>query len=163
MLGFFSKFFGAFVGWLILAYLGLEGLGVFVFLVFVFLFCVAFVSVLFALFLFCCWIVFGGWFLFYFFGVGSLFCFLVVFCFLEGFLAQRATSLGPKPFWFVFVLWLFLFFFFFFLLDLTWPLNPPYLRFVFFVFFLAFLSLILFIEKPCSPPPNKKRACLVSF
>ena len=34
---------GAFVGWLILVYFGLEGLGVFVFLVFVFRFCVAFV------------------------------------------------------------------------------------------------------------------------
>ena len=64
--------FGAFLGWLIVVHLGLEGLGVFVFLVFVFLFCVAFVSVLFALFLvlwldvvvlfFCCFFVvfFGG-------------------------------------------------------------------------------------------------------
>ena len=43
--------FGGFSGWLIVVHLGLEGLGVFVFLVFVFLFCVAFVSVLFALFL----------------------------------------------------------------------------------------------------------------
>ena len=41
--------FGAFLGWLIVVHLGLEGLGVFVFLVFVFLFCVAFVSVAFAL------------------------------------------------------------------------------------------------------------------
>ena len=41
------------------------------FLVFVFVFCVAFVSVLFVLFLFCCWIVFG---------VGS--CFALVFVFL---------------------------------------------------------------------------------
>ena len=41
--------FGAFLGWLIIVHLGLEGLGVFVFLVFVFLCCVAFVSVLFAL------------------------------------------------------------------------------------------------------------------
>ena len=57
----FSSLWG-FVGWLVLVYLGLEGLGVFVFLVFVFLlfrFCFCFVSVLFALFLFCCWIVFG--------------------------------------------------------------------------------------------------------
>ena len=45
ILGFF------FLGWLIVVRLGLEGLGVFVFLVFVFLFCLAFVSVLFALFL----------------------------------------------------------------------------------------------------------------
>ena len=40
---------GAFLGWLFVVHLGLEGLGAFVFLVFVFLFCVAFVSVLFAL------------------------------------------------------------------------------------------------------------------
>ena len=46
----FSQFWGAFLGWLIVVHLGLEGLGVFVFLVFVSLFfCVAFVSVLFAL------------------------------------------------------------------------------------------------------------------
>ena len=70
----FSQFWGAFVGWFILACLGLEGLGVFVFLVFVFLFCVIFVSVLFALLLFCCWIVLG---------VGSCFvfcCFCFLFC-----------------------------------------------------------------------------------
>ena len=42
---------GGVLGWLIVVHLGLEGLGVFVFLVFVFLCCVAFVSVLFALFL----------------------------------------------------------------------------------------------------------------
>ena len=42
MLVFFPNFF---LGWLILVYLGLEGLGVVVFLVFVFSFCVAFVSV----------------------------------------------------------------------------------------------------------------------
>ena len=56
-------------------FLGLEGLGVFVFLVFlVFVFGVRVdvVSVLFALFLFCCWIVFG---------VGSWFAFVFVFLF----------------------------------------------------------------------------------
>ena len=42
---------GAFVGRLLLVYLGFEGLGVFVFLVFVF-FCLGFCF--FALFLFCC-------------------------------------------------------------------------------------------------------------
>ena len=47
----FPSFLGFFLGWLIVVHLGLEGLGVFVFLVFVFLFCLAFVSVLFALFL----------------------------------------------------------------------------------------------------------------
>ena len=67
-----SLFGGAFVGWLILVYLGLEGLGVFVFLLFVFLFCVAFVSVLFALCLFCLLDCFGCWFLFC--------CFVVFFC-----------------------------------------------------------------------------------
>ena len=41
---FFPSFLG-FVGWLLLVYLGLEGLGVFVFLVFAFLFGVGFVSV----------------------------------------------------------------------------------------------------------------------
>ena len=71
-----------------------EGLGVFVFLVFVFVFCVAFVSVLFALFLFCCWIVFGVgscfalvfcFFLFFFvFFVFSVFFFLLFFCFQVG-------------------------------------------------------------------------------
>ena len=63
----FFPIFGFFWGWLIVVHLGLEGLGVFVFLVFVFLFCLAFVSVLFALLLvlwldvvvfFCCFFVF---------------------------------------------------------------------------------------------------------
>ena len=62
-------------------FLGLEGLGVFVFLVFLAFVvgvCVAFVSVLFALFLFCCWIVFGvgSWFAFVF----AFLLFLSVFC-----------------------------------------------------------------------------------
>ena len=67
-------------------FLGLEGLGVFVFLVFlVFVFgvCVAFVSVLFALFLFCCWIVFGvgSWFaLVFVFFLFFLSFFLFLFC-----------------------------------------------------------------------------------
>ena len=53
-------FFWAFVRWLILVYLGLEGLDVLVVLVLVLLlfrFCFCFF--VFALFLFCCWIVFG--------------------------------------------------------------------------------------------------------
>ena len=76
MLAFFSQFLGHLWGGLFFFILGLEGLGVFVFLVFVFVFCVAFVSVLFALFLFCCWILFG---------VGSFFALVFVFfcsCFL---------------------------------------------------------------------------------
>ena len=71
---------GAFLGWLIIVHLGLEGLGVFVFLVFVFLCCVAFVSVLFAL-LLVLWL-FCILFFFSFF-VFCLFCFFVLF-FLEG-------------------------------------------------------------------------------
>ena len=74
--------FGAFLGWHIIVHLGLEGLGVFVFLVFVFLCCVAFVSVLFALvlvlWLFCFLFCFFFCFLFC-----CLFCFFVLF-FLEG-------------------------------------------------------------------------------
>ena len=54
---------GAFVGWLILVDLGLEGLGVLVFLVFALLFCAGLffcaVCFVFVLFLFCCWIGFG--------------------------------------------------------------------------------------------------------
>ena len=50
MLVFFPSFLG-FVGWLLLVYLDLEGLGVFVFLGFAFLFGVGFVSVC----LFCGW------------------------------------------------------------------------------------------------------------
>ena len=74
---FFSQFFRVFLGWLIVVHLGLEGLGVFVFLVFVFLFCVAFVSVLFALFL-ALWLDAVVLFLLVFFWFFLLFCF---FCF----------------------------------------------------------------------------------
>ena len=73
MLVFFSQFWGVFLGWLIVVHLGLEGLGVFVFLVFVFLFFLAFVSVLFALFL-ALWL---DGVLFFFF---CFWCFLVFFC-----------------------------------------------------------------------------------
>ena len=146
---FFSQFFGAFVGWLILAYLGLEGLGVFVFLVFVFLFCVAFVSVLFALFLFCCWIVLG---------VGSCFVFLL---FLLCFFLFVVFVFFVSCFFFVFC-----FFFLFggFKGQVRWPkgshhlaLNPPYVFCFecFCFFFLAFLSLFLFIEKPRFFPLKK--------
>ena len=87
-----------------------------------FSFCVGFVSVLFALFWFCCWIVFGvgSCFVFVFviilffvlFILFCSFCFfwflgLLFFCFFfflvfwrvkgSGEVAQRATSLGPKP------------------------------------------------------------------
>ena len=111
-------------------FLGLEGLGVFVFLVFlVFVFgvCVAFVSVLFALFLFCCWIVFG---------VGSWFAFVFVFLFFFSFCCLFL-------FFFVFVFLLFCCFVVFggFKGQVRWPkgpphlaLNPPYFLFLFFCF-----------------------------
>ena len=60
--------------------LGLEGLGVFVFLVFVFLVFVLLLFVLLAWFLFCCWIVFG---------VGSCFAFVFVFCISFCFVCSR--------------------------------------------------------------------------
>ena len=96
MLVFFPSFLG-FVWWLILVYLGLEGLGVFVFLVFVFLL-FRFSFQFFVLFLFCCWIVFG---------VVLVQFFLFFLVFFGGFKGQvrwpkRATSLGPKPSLFLF-------------------------------------------------------------
>ena len=56
-------------------------------------------------------------------------------------MARRATSLGPKPSLFVFVLFVFFVFLFFFL----------------------FLSFLCLIERPCFPPPPKKRAFCVFF
>ena len=70
----FFPVFWFFLGWLIVVHLGLEGLGVFVFLVFVF-FCLAFVSVLFALFL-VLWLDVVVFFVCFFV------CFFVVFLFL---------------------------------------------------------------------------------
>ena len=82
---FFPSFGVFFLGWLIVVHLGLEGLGVLVFLVFVFLFCVAFVSVLFALFL-VLWldVVFFFWFVY-----------LVYFVFFGGFKGQVRWPEGP--------------------------------------------------------------------
>ena len=129
MLG-FPSFWVFFLGWLIVVHLGLEGLGVVVFLVFVFLFCLAFVSVLFALFL-ALWldvvVLFFCVFCLLFF---LLFCFFSCLVFLEGLrsgeVAQRATSLGPEPSLF----YLFCFFCFCFL-------------FVSFCFFVVFLFVFL--------------------
>ena len=118
----FPHFVGAFVGWVIFVYLGLEVLGVLVFLCLFFFFCVGFVSVLFALFLFSCWIVFG---------VGS--CFVFVFYFIGAF-----------------VFCLFLFFFGGFKGQVRWPKGPPHLAlnppyFIWFVFlFFGFCFYILF-------------------
>ena len=85
MLVFFFPVLGAFVGWVIFVYLGLEGLGVLVFVCLFFFFCVWFVSVLFALFLFSCWIAFGA---------GSCFVF-VFFIFFGGFKGQVRWPKGP--------------------------------------------------------------------
>ena len=75
----FPRLLGAFGGWHILVYLGLEGFGVFVFLV-LFFFCLGFVFVYFALFVFCCWIVFGVLLVFV---LGFIiFCFSVLFLFV---------------------------------------------------------------------------------
>ena len=121
MLVFFSQFFGFFLGWLIVVHLGLEGLGVFVFLVLVFLFCLAFVSVLFALFLvlwldvvFCLFVCF-----FLFFFVFVCFC-LFLFVFFGGFKGHVKWPEGPPHL----------------------ALNPPY--FICFCFFFVFCFFLLF-------------------
>ena len=88
-------------------------------------------------------------------------------------MAQRATSLGPKPslfFCFCFFVVFFVLFFLFFLFcffggfkgQVRWPkgpphlaLNPPYFLFVFlgFFFFFALLSMFFFIDtKTCFSP-----------
>ena len=83
------------MGWLILVYLGLEGLGVLC-LLFCFFFCLGFVSVLFALFLFCCWIVFGVVLvLFLFFLILFFFVFFVFVFFFGGFKGQVRWPKGP--------------------------------------------------------------------
>ena len=98
---------GVFLGWLIVVPLGLEGLGVFVFLVFVFIFCGAFVSVLFVLFLalwldvvvlfFLCFCLFFLCFVFFLFFF--LFCFFFLFLFFclffGGFKGQVRWPKGP--------------------------------------------------------------------
>ena len=111
--------FWAFVRWLILVYLGLEGLG-FCVSCFVFLLCVGFVSVLFALFLFFCWMLL---FLFLFF---LSFLFVIFwFLFFGGFKGQVRWPKGPPHL----------------------ALNPPYLFcFVFSVcFFVLFLVCFFFV------------------
>ena len=114
---FFFPSLGAFVGWVIFVYLGLEGLGVLVFLCLFFFFCVGFVSVLFALFLFSCWIVFG---------VGS--CFVFVFFFLLLFFV--CFCFWRRVFW-----------------RVRWPKGPPHLALnpPFFVLFFCFFFCFLFL------------------
>ena len=126
MLVFFPVFW-AFLGWLVIVHLGLEGLGVFVFLVFVFLCCVAFVSVLFALLL----VLFLVLFFVLFFSL--VFCFFVCLVFFVlffgGFKGQVRWPKGPPHL----------------------ALNPPYFLvfvfvccFFFCLFFLVFVFLFLF-------------------
>ena len=117
---FVFPFLGAFVGWVILVCLGLEGLGVLVFLCLFFIFFVGFVSVFFVLFLFCFWIVFG---------VGSCFVF-VFFIFWGGFKGQVRWPKGPPhlalnpPYVFVF---LFVFLSLFLIeKPLFFPLKRPF-------------------------------------
>ena len=127
----FSQFFGFSGAASSCLFLGLEGLGVFVFLVFlVFVFgvCVVFVSVLFALFLFCCWILFG---------VGSWFAFVVVFLFFSVFLFL----------FFCFCFFCCFVFFGGFKGQARWPKGPPHLAlnppcFFCFCFFCFFLFLL---------------------
>ena len=178
----FPQFWGVFLGWLIVVHLGLEGLGVLVFLVFVFLFCVAFVSVLFALFL-VLWL--GVFFCFF---LVCLFCFFFCFVFFGGFKGQVRWPEGPPhlalnpPYFFVFFCFFCGFFVLFFSCfclfvffggfkgQVRWPkgpphlaLNPPYLIcfcfvflfFCFFVFcfFVLFVSLsLLLLEKNLFSP-----------
>ena len=168
-------------------FLGLEGLGVFVFLVFlVFVFgiCFAFVSVLFALFWFCCWIVFGvgSWFVFVFvfLFVLSVFCsclfFFLLFCFFWRFKGQVRwpegpphLALNPPYFLFLFFLFCFLLFCFFggFKGQVRWPngpphlaLNPPYFLFVFVLIYSCFcIFVFITIEKTCFSPKKGHFCC----
>ena len=118
-------------------HLGLEGLGVFVFLVFVVLFCLAFVSVLFALFL-VLWLDVVVVFFVCFFFVFVCFCLF----FLGGFKGHVRWPKGPPHL----------------------ALNPPY--FICFCFFLLFvfhvfsLSLLLLEKNPVFPP---KKGIFVYF
>ena len=91
-------------------------------------------------------------------------------------MAQRATSLGPKPS--LFLLFYFFSFFVFFLVFLPfllffggfkgqvrWPKGPPHLalnppHFIYFCFF-CFLVFAL-LEKTCSPPKNGHFLCIFS-
>ena len=124
----FFPSFWAFLGWLIVVHLGLEGLGVFVFHVFALLLCVAFVSVLFALLLVLLLDCFGCWFFFYcvfvffvFFGGGV--CFFCFVCFVGGFKGQVRWPERPPHL----------------------ALNPLYLLFLFFLVFCLLVFLYLFV------------------
>ena len=117
---FFCQFLGAFLGWLLLVYLCLEGLGVFVFLVFGYLFGVGFVSV--CLLCFVLWLEFVL-FLFLFRFVCVCVFFLCFFCFFGGFKGQVRWPEGPPHL----------------------ALNPAYFLFFFFLFVVLFLLLFLFV------------------
>ena len=80
-------------------------------------------------------------------------------------MAQRATSLGPKPsLFFVFIFFCFFCFFGGFKGQVRWPkgpphlaLNPPYFLFVFlvFIFLLCFPFFVFFNRQKDSFPPKK--------
>ena len=92
-------------------------------------------------------------------------------------MAQRATSLGPKPSFFGFCFCFFVccffvcflgFLFFLFFWGFKWPkgpphlaLNPPYLFCIFccFLFFLCLFFICFLLGKPCFPP-KKGNFCL---
>ena len=162
----FFPVLGAFLGWLIVVHLGLEGLGVFVFLVYVFLF--------FSWFCFCfvCFVI--G------FVVGCC-CFVFLF-FLFCFSGPPHLALNP-PCFFCFVCLFFLFYFLFFWFfcfcffggfkgQVRWPKGPPYLAlnppffvlfvFVLFVFFCYFVSLSLLLLEKNRFPPKKGFLCIFS-
>ena len=120
----------AFLGWFLLVYLCLEGLGVFVFLVFGFLFGVGFVSV--------CLLCFVLWLdvvvsVSVFFCVFFLCFFVLFFVFFGGFKGQVRWPEGPPHL----------------------ALNPPYFLFLFlffvccFCFFVVFCCFLLFFVVFC--------------
>ena len=159
VLVFFPSFLG-FVGWLLLVYLGLEGLGVFVFLVFAFLFGVGCVSLCLLCFVLCGWML-----LFLFLFLFFLCCFVLFFCLFGVFKGQVRWPKGPPhlalnpPFIIIIILFFSCFPFFvlnrktlflpltrqflfiylcfpLFLFRLFWP--PPFFPFSFFVYLLLF-------------------------
>ena len=126
---------GAFVWWLILVYLGLEGLGVLWFL-FLLFFCSGFVFVCFGfgfvLLLDCCWCCSC-------FVIVLLFVFLFLFCFIFGL------------FLLVFLVPCYCFLFGGFKGQVRWPKGPPHLalnppQYSFFVFFLLCFPFFAFLS-----------------
>ena len=112
----FPQFFGFFLGWLLLLYLGLEGLYVLVFSVFGLLFGVGLVF-FFGFVLFCAWMLL-------FLSLFFWFVFFLLFVFFGGFKGQVRWPEGPPHL----------------------ALNPPYFLFLFFFFFFFLFFLFLFFS-----------------